>query len=92
MSDIDYKDVAKQVIESADPGGEIVKIIQAIDDVLPTDNIVPGFLITQQVPEKRKRNPVVYITVFTNTETDFPCDNREDYIRWVKAYAESLGE
>lgn len=88
---IDYKDVAKQVAKSKDAGGELVKLLGEIDSQLDVDGMIPGILITQAVPEDG-RNSIVFITVFTNTETDFPCHNEKEYIKWVKEYAKSLGE
>ena len=85
---IDYKEVAKQVVEAADPGGEIVNLMEALDEQL--EGINPGVLITQSVPEDGEANPVVHISVFTNTQTDFPCESDKAYVKWVKNYAKSL--
>ena len=85
---IDYNEVAKQVVGAADPGGELVKLMEAIDEQL--EGINPGILIIQSVPEDAKANPVVHISVFTNTQTDFPCESDKAYVKWVKDYAKSL--
>ena len=85
---IDYKKLAKQVVTAKDPGGEIVKILEAIDEVIETDR--PAILIIQAIPEDCKANPIVHISVFTNTETDFPLETDERYVKWVKDYAKGL--
>jgi hypothetical protein len=84
---MDYKKVAKYIGKSEDSGGELVKLLEEIDQELLDKK--EGIFIVQAVPEDNK-NPIVQITVFTNKQTDFPLDTDELYIKWVKDYANSL--
>jgi hypothetical protein len=85
---IDYNELALQVAKAEDPGGELVKILEAIDEVLEADR--PAILIMQAIPEDTDANPIVHISVFTNTGTDFPLETDERYVKWVKDYAKGL--
>lgn len=82
-----YSTLAKKITQSEDVGGELVKLLEAINEELIGKR--EGVLITQAVPDDGG-NPVVHIAVFTNKETDFSIETEELYIKWVRDYADSL--
>ncbi len=84
-----YTKIAKLIMESEDTGGELVKLLCAVDEKLLDKK--EGILITQAVP-KDNGNPIVHIAVFTNRQTDFPLDSEESYKNWVKEYCDSIWE
>lgn len=83
-----YKEVAKYIGESEDSGGELVKLLEEINQFMIDRK--EGGLITQAIPEDGMDNPVVHIAVFTNKQTDFPLETTELYIKWIKDYAKAL--
>lgn len=78
-----YKKIAKLIMQNDDPGGELVKLLNEIDELDPK-----MILNTQAVTTEG--NPIVHITVFTNKQTDFPLETEELYRQWVIDYAEEL--
>ena len=78
-----YKKIARLIVNSGDPGGELVKLMAAIDELDPK-----MILNTQAVTTEG--NPIVHITLFTNKQTDFPLETEELYRKWVIDYAEEL--
>lgn len=84
---MNYKQIAKEIAESKDPGGELLKLLNEVQQY-PT----PPILIVQAVPDEGKGNPLVGISLFTSRETDFPLDSDEAYIAWVEEYLEFLFE
>ena len=84
-----YEKIAKLIVGNNDAGGELVKLLQAIDETLIGYRKV-GILITQSVPEDGGVNPIVHISVFTNRQTDFPADTQEKFDQWIIDYAEEL--
>jgi len=74
-----YSGVAKRIADSDDPGGEVIRLIEAIDELTWRRKDL-GFLITQAILDEKYPNPVVYISVFTNKQTDFPADTEQAYI------------
>jgi len=84
-----YSGIAKKIIQSDDPGGELLKLLEAIDvELIPFGEV--GILITQAVPEGDEPNPIVHIAVFTNKETDFPAETQERFDAWITEVLESL--
>lgn len=83
MNDKVYKKIADMIVKQPDPGGELVKLLEALDCHKPK-----MILITQQV--STEGNPIVCITCFTNRMTDFPLETDELYVKWVKEYADSI--
>jgi len=87
-----YNEIARNIVESEDPGSELAELLAEIDDVAcdldKFDKI--GVLIVQAVPEEKGANPIIHISVFANRETDFPVESVEKYVKWVGDYYESI--
>ena len=86
---MNYKHIAKTIVKSEDPGGELLKLLEAVDAELEPFGRV-GILITQAVPEGGEPNPIVHIAVFTNKETDFPAETQELFDAWIIRTLEAL--
>lgn len=80
---MDYTKVAKEILAAKDPGGELVKLLAALQT--EADMAIP-ILIVQPVPDEGEGNPFVGITIITNTETDFPLDSDAAFLAWLEGY------
>ena len=77
-----YDKIAKLISEKPDPGGEVVKLLLAIEKTgIP-------MLVVQAV--NTEGNPVIHVSVFSNKMTDFPLETEELYVKWVCDYAKEL--
>ena len=85
-----YDKIANLIMKSEDKGGELVKLLEAVNDAMLDEST--GVLFTQAVPEGGEGNPIIHISVFTNKMTDFPLDSEADYIKWVEDYLTCIQE
>ena len=83
-----YSKIAKQIAQAEDSGAELVALLSAINTEIIDKK--EGILMLQSIPEGAEPNPIINITVITNTATDFPAESKEGYIEWVRDYLKRL--
>lgn len=92
---MEYKEVARKIVDSKEPGSELFRLLEAVDFELDESDAKfgigkgrCGILIIQSVPCKDTANPIIQITIFANTESDFPAHDRNEYVQFVKEHYE----